>query len=59
VKRKQFLKMMKEDGWELSRNGKKHDVYKLDGESFAVPRHAELSPGIEDQYRKLMKEMRK
>lgn len=59
MKRKAFLKMMKEDGWVLDRTDGPHDVYELNGVSFPVPRHTLVSVGVVRTYHNTMKEMKK
>lgn len=58
MKRRDFIKMMEEDGWTFKRDGSNHTIYTLESHSFPVPRHNEIKPGIEAQYKKKMKEIR-
>ena len=48
--------MIEADGWVFKRHGK-HDTYVLGDQSFHVPNHKEIKPGIEAQYKKRMKEL--
>lgn len=56
MKRRDFIKMIEADGWVFKRHGK-HDTYVLGDQSFHVPNHKEIKPGIEAQYKKRMKEL--
>lgn len=43
MKRRDFIKLLKQNGWYLEREGGNHDIY-TDGEnSEAVPRHNEIN----------------
>lgn len=53
MKVSELLKILKKDGWELYRNGKRHDIYRhptKDGQ-IPIPRHGsqEVAKGTEQQ----------
>lgn len=46
MKKRDFLKKLKANGWWCKRNGKKHDVYTNGKETETVPRHTELDESL-------------
>lgn len=42
MKRKDFIKLLENNGWILKRNGANHDIYKKNNEQEAIPRHKEI-----------------
>ncbi len=42
MKRKDLIKLLEKNGWVLSRNGAKHDVYKKGKTMEIIPRHREI-----------------
>ncbi|MGI5845558.1 MAG: type II toxin-antitoxin system HicA family toxin [Candidatus Xenobium sp.] len=50
MKRREFLKMIEAAGWSFVRHGGDHDVYGRHRQTFAVPRHTEIRPGIIRQW---------
>jgi predicted RNA binding protein YcfA (HicA-like mRNA interferase family) len=47
--RKRVVSRLESEGWELKRNGAKHDLYEnagKPGDVITVPRHKTLSPGV-------------
>jgi predicted RNA binding protein YcfA (HicA-like mRNA interferase family) len=43
VKRNELEKELKKRGWELTRRGKKHDIWESGDKQVAVPRHSEIN----------------
>jgi predicted RNA binding protein YcfA (HicA-like mRNA interferase family) len=39
MKYNEFYRLLKENGWSLQREGKKHSIYKKEGKCIVVPRH--------------------
>ncbi|MEQ2454966.1 type II toxin-antitoxin system HicA family toxin [Flavonifractor hominis] len=42
MKRRDLIKLLERNGWQLFRNGGNHDVYIKDGEIEVIPRHNEI-----------------
>ena len=42
MKRKDLIKLLEKDGWELVRNGAQHDVYRKGKDQETIPRHSEI-----------------
>lgn len=42
MKSKDLIKLLKQNGWQFSRNGGNHDVYEKDGQREVIPRHREI-----------------
>lgn len=43
MKRQKFLKLLKQNGWYLLRNGANHDIYTNGSAIEPIPRHPELN----------------
>lgn len=43
MKRRDFIKLLKRNGWYLKRNGSDHDIYSNGHSSESVPRHPEIN----------------
>jgi predicted RNA binding protein YcfA (HicA-like mRNA interferase family) len=43
MKRRELEKQLRELGWELSRHGRRHDVWVRGEHEIVVPRHAEIN----------------
>jgi predicted RNA binding protein YcfA (HicA-like mRNA interferase family) len=43
VKRRELERRLREHGWQLSRHGKRHDVWVRGEREIAVPRHTEVN----------------
>ena len=39
MKYNEFYRLLKDNGWSLQREGKKHAIYEKDGKTIVVPRH--------------------
>ncbi len=39
MKYNELYKILKENGWSLFREGKKHAIYEREGKTIAIPRH--------------------
>ncbi len=42
MKRKDLIKLLEKNGWELVRNGAQHDVYRKGKDQETIPRHSEI-----------------
>lgn len=42
MKRTELIKKVKENGWQLERHGKKHDIYTNGTDEEPIPRHNEI-----------------
>ena len=43
MKRKDLIRLLEQNGWQLERNGSEHDIYKNGSRREAIPRHKELN----------------
>jgi predicted RNA binding protein YcfA (HicA-like mRNA interferase family) len=43
MKRRDFVKLLERNGWQLRRNGTNHDVYTNGKDMETVPRHKEIA----------------
>lgn len=46
MKRKNFIKLLEKNGWELKRHGAGHDIYVKNGDRESVPRHREIDEDL-------------
>lgn len=53
MKRRELVKTLTDNGYELYRHGSNHDIYRKGKIKIAVPRHTEI---IEDTARDILKE---
>lgn len=43
MKQRDLIKLLKENGFQLDRNGGNHDIYVKENKQIAVPRHKEIN----------------
>ena len=53
MKKRDLIKTLEENGFEIERHGSNHDIYRKGKNSIAVPRHREIN---EDTARGILKE---
>ena len=46
MKRNDFIKLLKKNGWTLKRNGSNHDIYHNGEETEPIPRHTEIDEDL-------------
>ena len=46
MKRKDFIKLLLNNGWKLKRNGSNHDIYAKGTETEPIPRHREIDEDL-------------
>lgn len=46
MKTKDFIELLKKNGWQFKRHGSNHDIYIKDGERESVPRHREMDEAL-------------
>lgn len=46
MKRRDLIKLMESNGWQLYRNGGNHDVYIKNGKIEIIPRHSEIKENL-------------
>lgn len=46
VKRADLIKLLRQNGWTLKRNGANHDIYTNGKECETIPRHNEISENL-------------
>ena len=46
MKRRTLIKLLKKNGWTLSRHGSNHDVYMKGSEREVIPRHSEIKESL-------------
>lgn len=47
MKRKDLVKLLEKNGWELERHGANHDVYSKGAKREPIPRHREIDEMLE------------
>ncbi|MBI3925874.1 MAG: type II toxin-antitoxin system HicA family toxin [Armatimonadetes bacterium] len=52
MRRRDFIRLIEENGWEFVREGGEHTIYQKAGRIFSVPRHREISPGVVRSWRR-------
>lgn len=46
MKRRDLIKLLERNGWQLERNGSNHDVYSKGNECEIIPRHSEIKENL-------------
>lgn len=46
MKRNDFIKLLKKNGWTLKRNGSNHDIYHKGKDRESVPRHTKIDEDL-------------
>lgn len=46
MKRKDLIDLLERNGWELKRNGAKHDLYAKGAKRETIPRHREIDEDL-------------
>ena len=59
IKRRDFIKILKNEGAIFLRSGSKHDIFTIDGKNFAVPWSNNISKGVVFQFNRFIKNIKK
>jgi len=49
MKRRDLIKLLEKNGWELVRSGGNHDIYKKGNHREVIPRHTEIKEALAKQ----------